>query len=227
MSNIIKYLSAFILGILLMYFLSGNCKGEQQTVLVPEVKGTFKAQKPEHRKLELNYTSERIPGQKWSNSATLKNGQNLSKNDKSEKTKKSPENKSKIDSLLALNSEITRKFNELNSKEKTKKYQEAIELKEFSKKYEDSTISISACGLVRGVVEELGFDYTIKERKIPVKQPILIMGGVTAGATKNFDKNVISASAGVQLRNGKQLEVGFDTEQRILVGVKAPIFKIK
>ena len=45
--------------------------------------------------------------------------------------------------------------------------------------------------------------------------------------SKNFDKNVISASAGVQLRNGKQLEVGLDTEQRILVGVKAPIFKIK
>ena len=198
-----------------MYFLSGNCKGEQQTVLVPEVKGTFKAQKPSEKIIYLTkYVKQ-------------KNGQNLSKNDKSEKTKKSPENKSKIDSLLALNSEITRKFNELNSKEKTKKYQEAIELKEFSKKYEDSTISISACGLVRGVVEELGFDYTIKERKIPVKQPILIMGGVTAGATKNFDKNVISASAGVQLRNGKQLEVGFDTEQRILVGVKAPIFKIK
>ena len=215
MSNIIKYLSAFILGILLMYFLSGNCKGEQQTVLVPEVKGSFKAEKPNEKIIYLTkYVKQ-------------KNGQNLSKNDKSEKTKKSPENKSKIDSLLALNSEITRKFNELNSKEKTKKYQEAIELKEFSKKYEDSTISISACGLVRGVVEELGFDYTIKERKIPVKQPILIMGGVTVGATKNFDKNVISTSAGVQLRNGKQLEVGLDTEQRILVGVKAPIFKIK
>ena len=198
-----------------MYFLSGNCKGEQQTVLVPEVKGSFKAEKPNEKIIYLTkYVKQ-------------KNGQNLSKNDKSEKTKKSPENKSKIDSLLALNSEITRKFNELNSKEKTKKYQEAIELKEFSKKYEDSTISISACGLVRGVVEELGFDYTIKERKIPVKQPILIMGGVTVGATKNFDKNVISTSAGVQLRNGKQLEVGLDTEQRILVGVKAPIFKIK
>ena len=66
-----------------------------------------------------------------------------------------------------------------------------------------------------------------KEKKMEVRQPILILGGVTVGATKNFDKNVISARAGVQLRNGKQLEVGLDTEQRILVGVKAPIFKIK
>ena len=211
----IQTLSAFILGLIVMYFFVGNCQGEKQTITIKQEKGSFKAEKPNEKIIYLTkYVKQ-------------KNGQNLSKNDKSEKTKKSPENKSKIDSLLALNSEITRKFNELNSKEKTKKYQEAIELKEFSKKYEDSTISISACGLVRGVVEELGFDYTIKERKIPVKQPILIMGGVTAGATKNFDKNVISASAGVQLRNGKQLEVGFDTEQRILVGVKAPIFKIK
>lgn len=201
-----------------MYFLSGNCKGEQQTVSVPEVKGKFKAQKPEHRKLELNYTSEEKAGP-----------HKLSKNDKSEIERlKAMYNfsQAQIDSLLILSEMDNRMFAMLNDS-LAQVIKERTALREFSKTFDNDTINAVVSGVSSGIVHKVKLDYTTKEKKMEVRQPILILGGVTVGATKNFDKNVISARAGVQLRNGKQLEVGLDTEQRILVGVKAPIFKIK
>lgn len=213
MNTTIKYLSIFILGMALMYFLSGNCKGEQQTVSVPEVKGTFKAEKPEQKKILIK----------------AKNGQKLSKKDNSEIERlKSMYNFSQqqIDSLLILSEMDNRMFAMLNDS-LAQVIKERTALREFKQTFDNDTINATVSGIASGIVHKVKLDYTIKKRKIPVKSPILIMGGVTVGATKNFDKNVISATAGVQLRNGKQLEVGVDTEQRILVGVKAPIFKIK
>ena len=213
----IKILSAFILGLIVMYFFVGNCKGEKQTITIKQEKGSFKAEKPNEKIVYLTkYVKQ-------------KNGQNLSKSDKSEIERlKAMYNfsQTQIDSLLKLSEMDNRMFTMVNdSLEQVLK--ERLALREFSQNFDDDNINAVVSGVSSGIVHKVKLDYTTKEKKMEVRQPILILGGVTVGATKNFDKNVISARAGVQLRNGKQLEVGLDTEQRILVGVKAPIFKIK
>ena len=213
----IKILSAFILGLIVMYFFVGNCKGEKQTITIKQEKGSFKAEKPNEKIIYLTkYVKQ-------------KNGQNLSKNDKSEIERlKAMYNfsQAQIDSLIILSEMDNRMFTMVNdSLEQVLK--ERLALREFSQNFDDDNINAVVSGVSSGIVHKVKLDYTTKEKKMEVRQPILILGGVTVGATKSFDKNVISTSAGVQLRNGKQLEVGLDTEQRILVGVKAPIFKIK
>lgn len=213
----IQTLSAFILGLIVMYFFVGNCKGEKQTITIKQEKGSFKAEKPNEKIIYLTkYVKQ-------------KNGQNLSKNDKSEIERlKAMYNfsQAQIDSLIILSEMDNRMFTMVNdSLEQVLK--ERLALREFSQNFDDDNINAVVSGVSSGIVHKVKLDYTTKEKKMEVRQPILILGGVTVGSTKNFDKNVISASAGVQLRNGKQLEVGLDTEQRILVGVKAPIFKIK
>jgi len=213
----IKILSAFILGLIVMYFFVGNCKGEKQTITIKQEKGSFKAEKPNEKIIYLTkYVKQ-------------KNGQNLSKNDKSEIERlKAMYNfsQAQIDSLIILSEMDNRMFAMLNDS-LAQVLKERTALREFSKTFDNDTINAVVSGVSSGIVHKVKLDYTTKEKKMEVRQPILILGGVTVGSTKNFDKNVISASAGVQLRNGKQLEVGLDTEQRILVGVKAPIFKIK
>jgi len=213
----IKILSAFILGLIVMYFFIGNCKGEKQTITIKQEKGSFKAEKPNEKIIYLTkYVKQ-------------KNGQNLSKNDKSEIERlKAMYNfsQAQIDSLIILSEMDNRMFAMLNDS-LAQVLKERLALREFSQNFDDDNINAVVSGVSSGIVHKVKLDYTTKEKKMEVRQPILILGGVTVGATKNFDKNVISTSAGVQLRNGKQLEVGLDTEQRILVGVKAPIFKIK
>lgn len=213
----IKILSAFILGLIVMYFFVGNCKGEKQTITIKQEKGSFKAEKPNEKIIYLTkYVKQ-------------KNGQNLSKNDKSEIERlKAMYNfsQAQIDSLIILSEMDNRMFAMLNDS-LAQVLKERTALREFSKTFDNDTINAVVSGVSSGIVHKVKLDYTTKEKKMEVRQPILILGGVTVGATKSFDKNVISTSAGVQLRNGKQLEVGLDTEQRILVGVKAPIFKIK
>ena len=213
----IQTLSAFILGLIVMYFFVGNCKGEKQTITIKQEKGSFKAEKPNEKIIYLTkYVKQ-------------KNGQNLSKNDKSEIERlKAMYNfsQAQIDSLIILSEMDNRMFAMLNDS-LAQVLKERTALREFSKTFDNDNINAVVSGVSSGIVHKVKLDYTTKEKKMEVRQPILILGGVTVGATKNFDKNVISTSAGVQLRNGKQLEVGLDTEQRILVGVKAPIFKIK
>ena len=213
----IQTLSAFILGLIVMYFFVGNCKGEKQTITIKQEKGSFKAEKPNEKIIYLTkYVKQ-------------KNGQNLSKNDKSEIERlKAMYNfsQAQIDSLIILSEMDNRMFAMLNDS-LAQVLKERTALREFSKTFDNDTINAVVSGVSSGIVHKVKLDYTTKEKKMEVRQPILILGGVTVGATKSFDKNVISTSAGVQLRNGKQLEVGLDTEQRILVGVKAPIFKIK
>lgn len=208
---------SFAVGLLIMFLLMKKCDNGTTTVSIPEKKGKFEAVKPKHDTIILTKIVK------------LKNGQNLSKNDKSEIERlKAMYNfsQAQIDSLIILSEMDNRMFTMVNdSLEQVLK--ERLALREFSQNFDDDNINAVVSGVSSGIVHKVKLDYTTKEKKMEVRQPILILGGVTVGATKNFDKNVISARAGVQLRNGKQLEVGLDTEQRILVGVKAPIFKIK
>lgn len=207
-----NYIISFGVGLLIMFLFMKKCDSGTTTVSIPEKKGTFEAVKPTHKEV-----------------TPLKIGQKLSKNDKSEIERlKAMYNfsQAQIDSLIILSEMDNRMFTMVNdSLEQVLK--ERLALREFSQNFDDDNINAVVSGVSSGIVHKVKLDYTTKEKKMEVRQPILILGGVTVGATKSFDKNVISTSAGVQLRNGKQLEVGLDTEQRILVGVKAPIFKIK
>ena len=49
----IQTLSAFILGLIVMYFFVGNCKGEKQTITIKQEKGSFKAEKPNEKIIYL------------------------------------------------------------------------------------------------------------------------------------------------------------------------------
>ena len=127
----IQTLSAFILGLIVMYFFVGNCQGEKQTITIKQEKGSFKAEKPNEKIIYLTkYVKQ-------------KNGQNLSKNDKSEIERLKAMysfSQTQIDSLLKLSEMDNRMFTMVNdSLEQVLK--ERLALREFSQNFDDDNIN--------------------------------------------------------------------------------------
>lgn len=202
--------------------------GTTTTVSIPEKKGKFEAVKPKHKTIEIKQSD------KWSNSTTLKNGQKLSKNDKSEIARlKSMYNfsQNEIDSLLNENAVLTSELTNLKVPDTiVKEIEKKLSLKEFSQTFEDSIIKADVTGLVSGTVERLALNYTTKKQSVHIKNPIVIMLGASAGINKELNKGVVQANAIYQNRKNKQFTVSFlrvDNQQYYLAGVNIPVFRIK
>lgn len=115
--------------------------------------------------------------------------------------------------------------NASDSIERLKLYINAIQLKKFEKTFENDDLSAIVKGISQGEVKELGLDYTIKPKPIPVIK-FRLLAGVNISNTILFDKPLFNANLGFQNVKGNIFEVGYDTEKRINVGYKNSIFKI-
>ena len=212
---------SFGVGLLIMFLLMKQCDNGTTTVSIPERKGKFEAVKPTHKEV------------KWSNSTTLKNGQKLSKNDKSEIARlKSMYNfsQAEIDSLLNENAVLTSELTNLKIPDTIVKEIEAkLSLKEFSQTLEDSIVKIDALGLVSGVVQKLALNYTVKKTFGQTKNPIVILAGASVGINKELNQGVIQGNIIYQNRKNKQFTASYlrvDNQQYYMAGVNVPILKI-
>lgn len=116
-------------------------------------------------------------------------------------------------------------INASDSIERLKMYIDAIRLKRFEKTFENDDLSAIVKGISQGEVKEIGLDYKIKPKPIPVTK-FRLLAGIGVGNTIEFDKPLFNANLGFQNAKGGILEVGFDTEKRINIGYKQSIFKI-
>lgn len=201
--------------IVILFFKGCGGIGEKNVpVKLPEVKGKFEAVKPEQIVISDKKT------------ANLQKafGQNLSKKEREFLL-------AEISKLLAENGKLEQEFMNANDSLMQVIYSKAIELKYFNHKWENDTISATVKGIVRGEIQNIALDYTIKRRTVEVPKPkevvFRMLGGVEVGNTNQFNDFRVKANVGFQNRSGAILTVGADTEQRFYVGYTVPIFTIK
>jgi hypothetical protein len=201
-----KTIPYFIIAILvLIIWLQNSCESNVQTVEVevPAVEGTFKPEKPIHDTIK-------IPKEilKWK--------------------------EVKVEIENPINMEIFERYAKAkDSMERMTILLKAIEIKEFSKDFEDEFLKVKASGTVQGEVQDIGFKYTIKERTVEAEvekeEPysFRLLGSFEAGNTLQLDSFVTKANLEFENKKGNSFMTGFDTEKRIWLGYKFTIFQIK
>lgn len=199
---------------LLLWFKSCDNKPEKVTVVLPEVKGKFEAVKPEQIVISDKKTAN----------VQKAFGQNLSK-------KELEYWKAEAERLFKENQEMDQAFMNANDSLQQLLYKNAITIKSFNHQFDNDTLSATVKGLVRGEIQSIAIDYTIKSRKIEVAKPkevkFRMLGGIEVGNTKEFNDFSVKANVGFQLGSGSILNLSADTEQRFYVGYSVPIFTIK
>lgn len=208
--QLLKYIIVAALAILAFNWFKSCSSGPEnpktQTVIVPEIKGEFKPQKP------IN-----IPILIKANSPQLKNNPVYIKN---------PLN----DILLKENEKLKAEYLKMSDSLKLKAFENSIELNDFSSKFEDYNLLININGTVRGEVQEIIPSYVIKERKIevPIKQTVFkLLVGAEIGSSIEQPKFNVRANLMFQNCKGDIISGSYDTNKNIWIGYNKSIFNIK
>jgi hypothetical protein len=199
----LKYLGWLLLFIFL--WLKGCSNESKQTTKVktPEVKGVFETKKPEHIPAEWPKKDQEKPIIQW-------------------KDKEIPvEN--------PVNIELAQKYvMAKDSIERLNLYLKAIQLNKFSSNFEDENLSLNINGIVRGEVQEITPNYTIKAKEIPQKETTFrLLSGIELGNNTKLDNFSVKGNLMFQNRKGNIISTSFDTQQTIWVGYNFSIFSIK
>lgn len=145
--------------------------------------------------------------------------------------KSNPENpyidelENKIFDIQKQNDSLKNNFKSLPDTIKNIEYNKAVQLKLFEKTFEDNFLKGQINGIVQGDVKDLGFSYEMKKQPIP-KTKFRLLGGVGIANTLKIDKPLFKANLGFQNSKGNILRIGYDSDERILVGYDFSIFKI-
>lgn len=207
--QILKYVAVAVLAILIFSWFkscSSPTDTKTQTIIIPEIKGHFKPQKPISSPILIK-----------ANSPQLKNNNIYVKN---------PLN----DILFKENEKLKADYLKMSDSLKFKAFEKSIELNAFSSKFEDDNLLININGIVRGEVQEITPSYTIKERKIevPVKQTVFrLLSGAEIGSSIITPKLNFKANLMFQNRKGDIISGSYDTNQNLWIGYNKSIFNIK
>lgn len=210
LSRLIPYAVIGIL-ILLLWFKSctGSTVKENLTVEVPEVKGKFEPQKPNHEIIDIDHKKNNLIK---ANSPQLENPL--------------------IKVLANENSELLKQFSiTKDSLTKLKLYNDAIKIQNFSSDFEDENIKLNISGIVRGEVQAVTPKYVMKSKTIEVpKQKEVVfrlLGGVEIGDNKQLNDFAFKGNLGFQNKKGNIITLSYDTQQRVWIGYQFSIFSIK
>ncbi|OBQ56092.1 hypothetical protein JJL45_05235 [Tamlana sp. s12] len=209
-TDFVKWLG-WILLFICLWFKGCRNNEDPKTVEIPEIKKELPTQKPVH-----------IPAENALNDLE----ENLSKHE--------VVRKGHLENINVLNKEnetILLKFaKENDSLKRILMYKNAISINAFKSVFEDDYIKLELDGLVRGEVQSLTPNYTIKPRQVPALiKPVKfrLLAGVGVSNTIAMDKPLFSAKLGFQNKKGNILNVGYDSEKRITIGYDFTVFKIK
>lgn len=186
-----------------------NCHSTNTQITIPAVSGKFDAVKPAHTPITANSPQlERSGGSKTEQTEN----ELLSK-------------------LLAENEKMKCDFEKASDSLKLIIYNQAIQLNNFTQTFDDENITATASGIVRGEIQSLKLDYTVKEKKIDIPKPketvFRLLGGVEAGNTTSLDNFAVKGNLMFQNKRGNLFSASFDTKQMIWVGYSTSIFNIK
>jgi hypothetical protein len=158
-----------------------------KTMKTKEVKGKFEAVKPNQPPI-----TKRVPDA------------GKSKNYKESEIEKLLQGQ--IDELVFENDRLNYEFNKASDSIQKIMYDKAIELKSFNQTFEDDKLKADIFGLVRGEVQLLKLDYTIKPQTIELpkqKETFLrILAGGGVGINKELNQLTYKANLGFQNKKG-------------------------
>ncbi|MCC9016915.1 hypothetical protein [Flavobacterium lipolyticum] len=199
-------LFGWILLFVSLWFKGCSKEGKSETIVkvkVPEVKAVLEAKKPDQKPIDFPKKGETI---------YRDNPLNAKLSDENEKLK--------LD------------YAKMSDSLRSKAYEMAIELNNFSTKFEDENLLLNINGTVRGEVQEVTPSYVIKSKElsVPLKQKesvFRVLGGLEMGNTLQLDNFKVKGNLMFQNRKGNIISTSFDTQQTFWVGYNFSIFNIK
>lgn len=207
----LKYLGWILLFILLWFKGCSTQKDSSELVKVkvPEVKADFETKKPDQKPIILTEKGATIYKEA---TVYLDNPLNAK--------------------LLQENEKLKVEYLKMNDSLKAATYEKAIELNQFSSKFEDENLLLNINGIVRGEVQEITPSYTIKSKEIPaqIKQKetaFRLLGGVELGNNLQLNNFNVKGNLMLQNKKGNIISGSFDTQQNIWIGYNATIFNVK
>lgn len=181
---------AILLGIIfLMQQCEGKSEPEKLIVDIPEINGSFEAEKPKHTDQEIKTVIEyedleiEVPN---------------------------PVNQNLLKKYQVLEDSLTKKEAEY---QRLLMFVDAIQIREFSQTFEDSLVKIDVFGKVQGEIKEMQSNYTIKERQIEVEQEEVVfrlLAGLEFGQNLMFNDFRYKANLGFQNRKGNIFRAGYE-----------------
>jgi len=189
-TNILDVGKGLLIGLLiaiLFLWLKGCSGGEPavaKTIQTKEVKGKFEAVKPIQKPVVQNSSTE--PKYRTSSNDEFLQYQ--------------------INQLIAENKALQEFYNQASDSLQEALYNKAIEVKSFSQVFEDDKLKITSSGLVRGEIQSLKSDYTIKPQTIELPKQketfIRVLAGAGVGLNKELNQFVWKANLGLQNKKG-------------------------
>jgi hypothetical protein len=189
-------------------------------VMVPEVRGTFAPQKPVNHPMAIYpILTNNVKPKKVDTSSNLVD----------------TSNKDNLKKLVAENEALKLAFaKETDSLKKLLAYEKAVQLNNFSTKFEDENMELNIDGVVQGEVKEITPSYKLKERKLDVpvklKETVLrvyVGGEVGVQTSLEMNKLPLKANLMIQNRKGNIWTGSYDNNGIAWIGFNKSIFKIE
>lgn len=132
--------------------------------------------------------------------------------------------------LLAENKALKKAYSKMNDSLKGVAYSKAIELSSFTSKFEDQNLKLTMRGKVRGEVQEISPEYTIKAKTVDVKyreRVFSLLAGAEIGSSISEPKIYFKGNLMFQNRKGDIISASFDTDHKVWIGYNKRIFSVK
>ncbi len=219
-----------IVGVITLILLFFKCRNEKEVVpnkvevTTPSVNGSFNAVKPTQKDLSTEGKIVSTEGK----AVSTEGGHGY--------TSKAIIDSSKVKLIAQLQEENKKlKLDYLNASTALKlaMYNKAIQLKEFSNSFNDKNMTAIMSGLVRGEVQSMKLDYTLKPQTIsaPVKETYLrFLLGAGVGVNKDLNQGTWKVDFDVQNARGNQYTSSYQkigNEQYFLGGFKLSVWNWK
>lgn len=181
-------------------------------VIVPEVKGKFKPQKPINNPIVM----------------AKKRPENI----QNSVIKQSLSTEKAMIEMAKENEKLKQNFIKATDSLKKQLYTNSIQLSNFSSKFEDDNLLLNINGVVQGEVKEITPNYTIKTKKtevqvIPKETVFRLLGGLEIGNNTSLSNPVFKANLMLQNKKGNILTTSYDNNKNFYIGYNLSIFNIK
>ena len=190
-----------------------RCDNKEITVTIPEKKGSFQTAVVENKPV----TNETV---KYLTKFVKSNPDN----------KENEFLQSEITRLLAENEKISSSYQNANDSLKQALYDKAIQLNIYSKTFEDTVVKIDISGLVRGEVQTMISNYTVKEQKVKITQKetvFRVLAGGEIGNNTSLSNPIFKANLMLQNSKGNIFSGSYDVNGNFYAGYNFSILNIK
>ena len=209
----IWYVAFIVVFFIVIFTFFKRCDNKEITVTIPEKKGSFQTAVVENKPV----TNETV---KYLTKFVKSNPDN----------KENEFLQSEITRLLAENEKLSSSYQNANDSLKQALYDKAIQLNIYSKTFEDTVVKIDISGLVRGEVQTMISNYTVKEQKVKISQKetvFRVLAGGEIGNNTSLSNPIFKANLMLQNAKGNIFSSSYDANRNFYAGYNFSILNIK